>query len=103
MGQASVFSDLPAIFARKITQNGLQVQERVLARFGTREASGDALVQGAQRQGPAADLLEEGGQLRIGGRLKGSHAFLLVDGTNSREFFLALECHIQVRKARDCS
>jgi hypothetical protein len=77
----------------------LGLQQRVLAWFGASEAGGDALVQAAQGQGPAADLLEERLQLRIGGRLKGSHAFLLADGTNSREFFLALECHIQVRKA----
>ena len=101
MSLASVFSDVPAIFPGNIAQEGLEVEQRVVAWFGASEAGGDALVQVAQGQGPAADLLEEGLQLRIGGRLKGSHAFLLADGTDSREFFLPLECHIQVRKARD--
>jgi hypothetical protein len=46
MSQASVFSDLPAIFARNVAQDGLQVQQGVLAWFGTREAGRDTLVQG---------------------------------------------------------
>jgi hypothetical protein len=46
MGQASVFSDLPAIFARNVAQEGLQVEQGMLARFGTHEAGGDGLVHG---------------------------------------------------------
>ena len=101
MSQAGVFSDLPAIFARNVAQEGLQVQQGMLARFGTREARRETLVQGTSCERPAADLLQEGREWRIGSRLRASHAFLLADGTNSREFFLALECHIQVRKARN--
>jgi hypothetical protein len=86
MGLASVFSDLSAIFPGNIAQDGLQVEQRMVAWLGASEAGGDALVQVAQGQGPAADLLQEGCELRIGGRLQGSHAFLLADGTDSREF-----------------
>ncbi len=81
-----VFGDLPAIFSGDQASDGLEVQQRVVTWLGASEAGGEALVQVAQGQGPAADLLEEGLQLRIGGRLKGSHAFLLADGTDSREF-----------------
>jgi hypothetical protein len=55
MGLPSVFSDLPAIFPGKVAQEGLQVEQGVVRRFGTRKAGGDALVQGAQGQGPAAE------------------------------------------------
>src|SRR5207244_13607975 len=101
MGQRRLYSDLPDIMPGNVVQDSLQIQQGVLAWFGTREAGGDGLVQGAQGQGPAADLLEEASHLHLGGRLRKSHAFLLADGTNSREFYLALECHIHVRNARD--
>jgi hypothetical protein len=70
----SVFSDLPAIFAGDLAEDGLQVEQSVLAGFGASEAGRDLLVQVAQGQGPAAHLLEEGGNVCVCGRLKGSHA-----------------------------
>jgi hypothetical protein len=46
MSLARVFSDLPAIFPGDVAQDSLQVEQRVLARFGTREAGRNTLVQG---------------------------------------------------------
>ncbi len=70
----SVFGDLPAIFAGDLAEDGLQVEQSVLAGFGASEAGRDLLVQMAQGQGPAAHLLEEGGNVCVCGKLKGSQA-----------------------------
>ncbi len=45
-----VFSDLPAIFPGDVTEDGLQVVQRVLAYFGAREVEAQTLMQLAQGQ-----------------------------------------------------
>ncbi len=45
VGLSGVFGDLPAILAGDVTENGLQIQQGMLAGFGARKTGGDALVQ----------------------------------------------------------
>jgi hypothetical protein len=45
-GFSGLFGDLPAIFARTIAQEGLQIEESVLVDFGTGKMGGETLMQG---------------------------------------------------------
>jgi hypothetical protein len=40
-----VFSDLPAIFARNVTEHSLQIEQGMTAWFGAREVGRQALMQ----------------------------------------------------------
>src|SRR5713226_5390950 len=50
-----VFSDLPAIFSGDVTEDGLQVEQGVLADFGARKVGSQPLMQLAQTQCPGAN------------------------------------------------
>ena len=58
MGQASVFSDLPAIFSGDVAQDGLQVEQGVLTNFGPSKAGTQTLMQVQQALEPTAHLTQ---------------------------------------------
>jgi hypothetical protein len=95
-----VFSDLPAIFAREITQDGLQVEQHVLVDFGASKAGTQTLMQVVQARDPGANR-PQGGLGWLGcGMLMMLHADLLSQrGCNEEEMEL-LACHIGARTAR---
>jgi hypothetical protein len=83
---SGLFSNLPAIFARNGTEDGLQVEQGMSAGFRSREVRRDSLMELAQGQGPATHLPWEGCDLWVCGRLEGSHAFLLSQGQTPGSF-----------------
>jgi hypothetical protein len=83
---SGLFSNLPAIFAGNITEDGLQVKQGMLAGFRSREGRCDALMELVQGQGPATYVLWKEDDLWVYGRLEGSHAFLLSQGQTPGSF-----------------
>jgi len=57
-GLPSVFSDLPAIFSRDGTSDGLQVEQHVLADFGASKAGTQTLMQVEQAKAPTPNLTQ---------------------------------------------
>ncbi len=53
-----MFSNLPAIFSRDITEEGLQVEQHVLADFGASKAGTQMLMQVEQAQEPTPNLTQ---------------------------------------------
>ena len=53
-----MFSDLPAIFARKVAEDGLQVEQDVLTDFGTGKAGSQAQMQAVQALEPSTHLTQ---------------------------------------------
>src|SRR5260370_3749282 len=76
-GLPGVFSDLPAIFSRDVTEDGLQVEQHVLADFGTSKAGTQTLMQAEQAQVPTTNLTQAWLGLLGYGMLVMLHAFLL--------------------------
>ena len=93
MGLPSVFSDLPAIFARDLADEGLQVQEGMPTRLGAGKVGSQALMQLAQGQRPAADFGQAGSDLRRCALLFLLHVFLVSDGRLEQWDVLGV-CHI---------
>jgi hypothetical protein len=95
-----VFSDLPAIFARDLTEDSSQVQQGMLKGFGTRKMGAQALMKLIQAGKPAAN----GPQSCPGGfgcgRVKRLHACFAFDGSHNEEVLVLLACHIGARRAR---
>src|SRR5947209_7597791 len=54
-----MFSDLPAIFSGNLAEDGSQIEQGMLARFGASKVGGQALVPAAQGQRPGGDLVEQ--------------------------------------------
>ncbi len=95
---SGMFSDLPAIFSRDLAHDGLQIEQGVLMWFGTSEVGSQALMQGDQGQRPSSYLLEGWSGFIPCGMVEGLHAFLFSDGYLFKDFFVLLECHIEIEK-----
>src|SRR5712692_975034 len=75
-----VFSNLPAMFAGDVTEDGLQVEQGVRANFGARKTGTELLMQAAQESCPGANRPEAWPGLLRCGMLGVLHAALLSDG-----------------------
>src|SRR6266571_6842353 len=95
-----MFSDLPAIFARNVTEDGLQGEQGVLKRFGASEIGSKPLLPVAQDQRPTGDLLRGWSLLRVCAMIGILHAFLVSDGRLECRWTTLLACHIWTRWAR---
>src|SRR6266704_392494 len=95
-----MFSDLPAIFARNVTEDGLQVEQGVAKRFGAREIGSKPLLPVAQDQRPTGDLLRGWSLLRVCAMIGRLHAFLVSDGRLECRWTTLLACHFWTRWAR---
>jgi hypothetical protein len=85
MGLPGMFGDLPAIFTRNVTEDGLQVAQGMLMGFWTREVETQPRMQLTQVFVPPADLTERWPDVRRCGMLRGLHAVLAFDeGCQSR-------------------
>ena len=93
-GLFGVFGDLPTIFPGNLAEDGLQVEESVLTWLGASEVGSQALMQMAQGQGPATNLIQGWPDLLGYGRLMVLHAFLVSDRRLEQEVSVLLECHI---------
>ena len=58
MGLPGLFGELPAIFARHITEYGLQIAQGLLMDFGAREMRAESCMQLTQLLVPPTDLPE---------------------------------------------
>ena len=77
MSLTSLLSNLPAIFAGDVTQEGLQIKQSVVMNFGASKQGRQALMQEVQVGDPGTDQTQRWPQ-RLGcGMLKGLHAGLL--------------------------
>src|SRR5205807_9696416 len=99
-GLFRVFSDMPAIFARDLADDGLQVEQSVTAWLGAGKMGRQARMQMEQAHRPAAHLTQGWLGLLCGGMMVMLHAFLVSDGQLTQEVFVLLECHIGARSAR---
>jgi hypothetical protein len=95
-----LFGDLPAIFARDVTQDGLQVAQGMLMNFGARKVGTQPGMELLQALVPSADLMQAWSGLRGCGMLRLLHAALLSDGRDNAEEIALLACHIGVGMAR---
>src|SRR5947209_2217966 len=77
MEEAGVFSDLPAIFPGNLAEDGVQVEQGVVAWFGTREVAGQALMELAQGEGPGADFTQGWPGWRECGMVRWLHGVLV--------------------------
>jgi len=98
-GLLGVFCNLPAIFSGDLADNGLQIEQRVLAWFGASKVGSQALMQVDQGQRPASYLLEGWSGIIPCGMVLRLHAVLVSDGHLSRCFFFLVECHIKSEKS----
>jgi len=55
---SGVFSDLPTIFARDVTHDGLQIEQHVLVDFGASKMGTQTLMQVEQALEPMAHLTQ---------------------------------------------
>jgi hypothetical protein len=78
-GLLGLFGDLPAIFARDVTEHGLQVAQGMLVDFGTREVGTQPGMPLVEMCVPPADLTERWFDGRRCGMLRGLHAVLAFD------------------------
>jgi hypothetical protein len=53
---SGVFGQLPAIFARGVTEDAVQKRERTTTRFGPGKARGDPCMQAIQFLGPSHNI-----------------------------------------------
>ena len=90
-----VFSDLPAIFARDVTQDGLQVEQGVLEHFGASEEGRQAALPLTQDERPGSDLLGRWSLLRVCAMIRRLHAFLVSDGWLEQRGEMRVACHIR--------
>src|SRR5437667_12873947 len=95
-----MFSDLPAVFARNVTEDSLQVEQGVLKRFGASEIGSKPLLPVAQDQRPTGDLLRGWSLLRVCAMIGILHAFLVSDGRLECRWTTLLACHFWTRWAR---
>jgi hypothetical protein len=79
MALPGLFSELPAIFARHVTEHGLQIQQGLLVDFGARKVGTQPRMQLAQVLVPSADLAERRPRLHECGMLRVLHAVLAFD------------------------
>jgi hypothetical protein len=79
-GEPGVFSHLPAIFLRDLTEDGLQGEQGMVEGFGACKTGTQTFMQLAQAPRPAADLTKEVLGLLGCGRVGGLHAGLLSEG-----------------------
>jgi len=93
-----VFGDLPALFSGNLADDGLQIEQRVVAWFGARKVGSQALMQADQGQRPASYLLQGWSGVIPCGMVGRLHALLVSDGHLSRCFFFLVECHIASEK-----
>jgi hypothetical protein len=84
MGLSGVFSDLPAIFSGDFADDGLQIEQGVLAWFGASKEGSQALMQLTQGQGPSCDLLHRG--FDVCGMVEELHTLLFLMVTSSKCF-----------------
>ena len=97
---SGMLSDLPAILARDLAENRLQVEQAMLVGFRTSEVRTEPLMELLQAHQPAAQG-ELSGPDRIGcGMVRRLHAFLAFDGAHNRAGLVLLACHIGARKTR---
>src|SRR5215469_17334092 len=83
MSLSGLFSDLPAILARNVTEHGLQVEQSVLVDFWAREVGTQPRMELAQALVPLADLTQAWSGERRCGMLRGLHAVLTFDGQSN--------------------
>ena len=79
MGLPGLFGELPAIFARHVTQDGLQIAQGLLMDFGAREMRAESCMQLTQLLVPPTDLSERGPHLLGCAMLRVLHAVLAFD------------------------
>ncbi len=89
-----LFSDLPAIFAGNVTEDGLQVEQRLLADFGARKMGSQPLMYLAQAQSPGANRTQAWPSWLGCAMLVLLHVFLVSDGQLAQEVLVLLACHI---------
>ncbi len=100
MGLVGVFSDLPAVFAGDLAEDGMQIEQGLLMNFGTGKEGTQPGMQLAQLLRPRADLLQ-----RWLGRfgcaiLRRLHAGLAFARGRTAEGMILLACHIGASMAR---
>src|SRR5258708_9248237 len=99
-GLSGLFGDLPAIFAREVTEDGLQVAQGMLMGFWAREMGTQPRMQLAQMVVPSADLTQALPNGRRDGMLMGLHSLLAFDEEYQSEGLQLLAWHIEARNAR---
>jgi hypothetical protein len=77
---SGVFSDLPAVFAGDLTEDGLQIEQGMLTDFGTSKTGRQLLMHLPQAQCPGANGTQAWFGWRGCGILMMLHAGLLSDG-----------------------
>ena len=92
--QPGVFGDLPAIFARDVAQDGLQVQQGVLEDFGASEEGRQAALPLTQAERPGGDLSRRWSLLHLCAIIRILHAFLVSDGVLAQRVEMRVACHI---------
>jgi hypothetical protein len=95
-----MFGDLPAIFARDITEDGLQGEEQMVMNFGACKAGTQVLMEVEQALVPTADLTQAWLNEFGCGMLNTLHADLLSKRRCNGERLRLLACHIEKGMAR---
>jgi hypothetical protein len=93
-GVFGVLGDLPPIFPLDLAEEGLQGEQSVLTWLGASEGGSQALMQMAQGQGPATNLIQGWPDWLGYGRLMVLHAFLVSDRRLEQEVSVLREGHI---------
>src|ERR1700694_4554066 len=97
-----MFGNLPAIFARDVTQDGLEEEQDVVVDFGASKAGTQALMQMVQALEPPAHLTQAWLN-RLGcGMLNVLHAGLLSERRCKGERMRLLACHIREHCVKRC-
>jgi hypothetical protein len=89
-----MLSDLPAILAGDLAQDGLQVEEHMLVRFGASKMGTQTLMQLVQAHQPTANRSQSWPGFLWSGMVKVLHAFLVSDGQLIQAVLVLLACHI---------
>jgi len=102
-GLSGLFGDLPAIFAREVTEDGLQVVQGMLVGLRAREVGTQPRMPLAQVVVPSADLTQAWPNGYRYGMLRGLHAVLAFDEGYQSEGLQLLAWHIEASNARSDS
>jgi hypothetical protein len=89
-----VFSDLPTIFTGDLAQDGLQVEKKMLVRFGASKMGTQTLMQLVQAHQPTANRSQSWPGFFWSGMVNVLHAFLVSDGQLIQAVLVLLACHI---------
>jgi len=95
-GLSGVFCDLPAIFSGDLADDGLQLEQGVLAWFRASKVGSQALMQLDQGQRPSSYLLQRWSDFMVCGMVERLHAFLFSDGSLFKGVFVL--CRVSHRK-----